>query len=138
MADLYELVKRYFCNKNEFDDLKKLVDKDNKEIKELMLKKLNNNEATYNADDIVATVKVIETESFDDDMLVNKLRELWSAEHGSMTNPYLTMVYVPNMEAIENALYEGELKPDDLKSCKVTKSQTRLTVRRKKKNETEG
>ena len=138
MADLYELVKRYLCNKNECDDLKKLVDADNKEIKSIMLTQLKNNEAKYDAGDIIATVKVIETEDFDNDMLVSILKSLWSTEHGSMTNPWLKVVYQPDMDAIEDAIYNGELSPDDLKPAKVTKSQTRLTVRRKKKNEIEG
>lgn len=137
MADLYELVQRYYDNKQEFDALKKVVDADNKDIKEVMCKSLVDNEAKFTANDIVATVKVIETEDFDNDKLVAKLKSIWSAEHGSMTNPWLKVVYQVDMEALQDAIYDNQIDPNDLKDCKVKKSQTRLTVRKVKKSETE-
>jgi hypothetical protein len=111
-------------NKHEMDDLKKLVDADSKIIKE------NVKDSSIDTGDYVATVKTITSESFDDDKLVAKLNELWP--HEGQQNPYLEIVFKPNMEAIEEGIYNGELDPACLKDCKVTKTQTRLTIKRSK------
>lgn len=129
MADLYELIPRYYENKEVFDKYKKLVDTDKDLIKSAVLAR-NPEGSKVKSGDIEVNVSVITKKSFDDDKLVAKLRELWSNEHGSMTNPYLKMVYVPDMEAIENALYNKELNPEDIADCKIIKKEVRLTAKK--------
>lgn len=124
MADLKTLIDKYGDENAECNRLKKIVKEDNEAIKEIMLE--NGNE-TSEGSNYKVTCKTIVTEDFNEDKLLVKLKELWS-NMGSMTNPYIKMVEVPNMEEIEKAIYSGELDPKELSSCKESKSQVRLTV----------
>lgn len=121
--NVIQAINRYGLNKESMDSLKKLVDADSKFIKEHV-----SNESV-DTGDYVATVKTITSESFDNDKLVAALHKVWEGK-GSMQNPYLKMVFVPDMEAIEEGIYNGELDPACLKDCKVSKSQTRLTIKK--------
>lgn len=129
MSYLSELIDRYGRVKSEMDSYKKEVDASNAEIKVLMAdEKLDISEGS----EYVAKYQIIKSESFNDEKLVQKLHALWSEHNGSMTCPYTKMVYVPNMEEIERALYNGELRPEDIADCKVVKETPRLTVTKKK------
>lgn len=121
---LNEIIDRYAINKHELDSYKKMCDEDSRTIKE------NVKDESIDTGMFVATVKTITSESFDDTKLVAKLNELW--DHKEVANPYLEVVFKPNMEAIEEAIYNGELDPTQLKDCKVTKTQTRLTIKQSK------
>ena len=126
---LQELIKRYGNNKTEMDSYKKQVDEDNKEIKNIM--------STKGMDKAVgggftATYSVSVSESFDNDKLTEKLKQLWS-KNGSMKNPYIKLVPMPDMDAIENAIYSGELNAKDLADCKVRKETPRLTIKKEAK-----
>lgn len=124
MADLKTLIDKYGDENAECNRLKKIVKEDNEEIKKIMLESGNENSEGNN---YKVTCKTIVTEDFNEDKLLAKLKELWS-DMGSMTNPYIKMIEVPNMEEIEKAIYSGELDPKELASCKESKSQVRLTV----------
>jgi hypothetical protein len=134
MSSLDELVPRYYANKETEKILKKEIDDDNKEIKSIML---NSNSENENVGEYKVTCKTIVTEDFDKDLLVAKLKSLWEQTPGSegIVCPWLDFVPVVNDEALENAIYDGQINPDDLKSCKVSKSQVRLTVSKPKKKE---
>lgn len=124
MADLKTLIDKYGDENAECNRLKKIVKEDNEEIKKIMLESGDENSEGNN---YKVTCKTIVTEDFNEDKLLTKLKELWS-NMGSMTNPYIKMVEVPNMEEIEKAIYSGELDPKKLAGCKESKSQVRLTV----------
>lgn len=124
MADLKTLIDKYGDENAECNRLKKIVKEDNEEIKKIMLESGDENSEGNN---YKVTCKTIVTEDFNEDKLLVKLKELWS-DMGSMTNPYIKMIEVPNMEEIEKAIYSGELDPKELASCKESKSQVRLTV----------
>lgn len=61
--------------------------------------------------------------SWDEDKMVETIKKHWSSKNGSMTCPYLKMVYVLDSDALENAIYKGEV-PNDLllalDECKTT------------------
>jgi len=129
MSYLSELIDRYGRVKEEMDSYKKEVDESNAEIKVLMA---NDNLNVTEGSEYVAKYQVIKSESFNDEKLVQKLHSLWSEQNGSMTCPYTKTIYVPNMEEIERALYNGELRPEDIADCKIVKETQRLTVTKKK------
>lgn len=129
MSYLTELIDRYGRVKSEMDSYKKEVDESNAEIKALMAdEKLDSSEGM----EYIAKYQIIKSESFDEDKLVKKLHSLWSEHNGSMACPYTKIVYVPNMEEIEQALYNGELRPEDIADCKIVKETPRLTVTKRK------
>lgn len=131
---LVEAVERYGSTKAEMDSYKKLVDEDNKLIKKLMVEK---GLTVCEGENFTAKYSVAVSENFDEDKLVSKLQSIWSEHNGSMTNPYLKMVYVPDMDAIENAIYNGQLNAADLADCKVRKETPRLTISKTKKKSEE-
>ena len=63
------------------------------------------------------------------------LKKLWAEQNCTLDCPWIEYVPKVNDEALEDAIYNGEINPEDLKSCKITKSQVRLTVRKVKKKE---
>lgn len=137
MESLKDLIPRYFLNKGELDAYKKLVDKDNKSIKELLLEKLKKNETSVSetVDGITATCTVIDKTDFDYNKLLQKLKSDWHKDNGSMTCPYIKLVEQVNMEAVEDAIYNGQLDPKSLEECKVPKFENRLTIKKEKKKD---
>ena len=137
---LKDVIERYGNLKAEMDGLKKQVDQDNKEIKKVIVvdgKKVEEDgkvKYVASSDNYTATLSYSYSENFDEQLLVEKLKELWS-ENGSMQNPYLKLVYVPDMNAIENAIYNGKLNAADLSSCRVRNETSRLTIKKEKKDE---
>lgn len=128
---LSELIERYGNNYYEAKSYEKQINADKDEIKKRML------ESTIgesDSDTYVVTLTDIKIEDFDNDKLVAKLKSLWAEEHGSMENPYLKLVYVPDMEAIERAIYDNELNPNDLIDCKIVKHQNRMNIKKKGKS----
>lgn len=136
---LNDLIPRYYLNKSELDSYKKLVDADNTAIKEILLKNLAKGETSVSetVDDLVATIKVIDKTDFDYNKLLQKLKSDWFEQHGSMTCPYVKTIETVNMEAVEDALYNGQLDAKALEGCKVPKVENRLTVKRSKKKKDE-
>lgn len=128
MSNLDELVPRYYANKIAENALKKENAKDNNEIKSIMLKA---KKETENIGDYKISCKTIVTEDFDKDLLLKKVKSIWTEKNGSMTCPWIDRIEVVNDEALEEAIYNGLINPEDLKSCKVSKSQVRLTVSKK-------
>lgn len=129
--ELNELINKYGKEKAEYDALKKVVDADNLAIKDIMLKE--GDEVKKETDEYKASCKVVVSENFNENMLVNRLHKIWSENNGSIECPWTKIVYVPNMEEIENAIYSGELDPTLIADCKETKTQVRLTVSKLKK-----
>jgi len=132
MSKLNELVPRYYENKETEKVLKKEIDADNKAIKQIMLDSNSENEVI---EGYKVSCKTIVTEDFDKDLLVSKLKKLWTEQNGTLDCPWIEYVPKVNDEALEDAIYNGEINPEDLKSCKVSKSQVRLTIRKVKKKE---
>lgn len=129
---LEELISRYGRLKSEMDSYKKQVDADNKNIKSIM-SGMGINE--YTADGYTAKYTVAISESFDDDKLVEKLLSLWDEAHPDEFRdscPWVKRKYVPDMEEIENSLFNNELNGADLADCKVIKRTPKLTISKAK------
>lgn len=129
METFNELVERYFSNKAEENELHKRNVEDNNTIKVHM----HLNEMTKtDTDKYTVSITEVKSEKFNDEKLVQTLHHIWAQDHGSMTCPWTKMVFVPDMEAIENAIYENELDPKMLADCKEVSVRENLYVKLKK------
>ena len=120
---LQELVSHYYLNKNEADSYKKIAEKDNAAIKEIMLQEHLPEITT--ADGIKATCSISEKESFVEDALIEKIKSL------GVKGIVKKKEYV-DMEALENAIYNGKLNAAELASCQEKKQIVTLRVGRAK------
>lgn len=121
-----DLITNFYEIKREYEDYKKIADDYSGKIKEYMT---SHNETQLEVNDLVCTCKIIESESFDDAKLLNKVKQLW---HNDTECPWVDTIEVVNMDALESAIYEGQINPAELNDCKVTKTQTRLLVKKSK------
>ena len=111
MEKLDDLIIRYAANKLEFDSYKKIVDKENAEIKAIMLSsKLDSHEAGG----YKATCTVSQRETMNEEMLIS----LFTSVPGfvSVNNNYSIVKMKPyiDFDALENALYHNELTTDQM------------------------
>lgn len=116
---LQELIPIYSANKSEMDSYKKLVERDNKEIKQLML---DNGITEINVNGIKATVTIAEKYDFVEDRLLTKLKEL------GVKGVIKTRKYV-DMDALESAIYNGQVSAAELNSCRDKKETVTLRVK---------
>ena len=122
METLSELIPRYFRLKTEMDSYKKQVDEDNKAIKLIMS---TDGLSEETCDGLVAKYTIIDKSYFDEEKLLSKIKDL------GLTECVKTKEYV-DMNSLENLLYSGELKAEDIKDCKVEKHEERLIVKKAK------
>lgn len=142
MSKLDELISRYGNLKSEMDSYKKQIDSDNKSIKDIMS---TEGITEHTAGGYTAKYTIAVQESFDDNKLVEKLKDIWFKKHSYQPDisgldnscPWIKTVIIPNMEAIENSIYSGELNASELANCKVVKNIPKLTIKKvkEKKNE---
>ena len=119
---LSELVPRYYTNNTEMKKYKKLVDADNKEIKEVM-DRLNLTE--YEVDGLTAKISVSKRVDLLEDVLMEKIKVL-GIEGIIKTKEYI------DMDALEDALYHGRINPAILAQAQVEKEVVTLRVNKKK------
>lgn len=120
---LTELLPIYHTQKSEMDSIKKVVDKENAEIKTLMRE---SNLSEFVAGDIKATCSVSERRDFIEEALIEKLKEM------KVRGIIKKKEYV-DMEALENAIYHGKVDAAALASCQTTKEVVTLRVSKAKK-----
>lgn len=120
---LEELISHYYLNKTEADSYKKIVDKDNAAIKAIMLEEELTELTTE--DGIKATCTISEKESFVEDALIDKIKSL-GVEGIVKQREYV------DMEALENAIYHGQINAAELASCQEKKQVVTLRVSRAK------
>ena len=115
---LQELIPHYQLNKSEMDSYKKVVDKDNNEIKMIMRE---SQLSEFIVGDIKATCSVSEREDFIEEALIEKLKEM-------KVDEVIKMKEYIDMDALENATYNGELNAAELASCQTKKEVVTLRV----------
>jgi hypothetical protein len=120
---LTELLPIYHMQKSEMDSIKKVVDKENAEIKTLMRA---SNLSEFVAGDIKATCSVSERQDFIEEALIEKLKEM------KVRGIIKKKEYV-DMDALENAIYNGKVDAAALASCQTTKEVVTLRVSKVKK-----
>lgn len=120
---LSETIERFYEDKQNLDSFKKLTEEENKQIKEVMS---NLNKSEFETDSgIIAKVNIQKRESFVDDKLIAKLKDL------GVTTPIKT-IEVVDMDELENVIYNGDLDASELSSCKQVKEVAVLKVSKKK------
>ena len=122
---LSQLLPVYEANKSEMDSYKKLVDKDNKEIKSIML---GAGLREFAVDDIKASCSVSEREDFIEEALIAKLKEM------KVPGIVKKKEYV-DMDALENAIYNGKIDAAALANCQTKKEVVTLRVTKLKRKE---
>ena len=111
LSALTPLVKEWGKNKTEYDKLKKVVDRDAKEIKALMTKE-GLEECVE--DGYIAKLSMKHTESFDEDGVLEYIKSVLWGDKGSMECPYIQRVEIIDWDALEKAIYNKELTQDEI------------------------
>jgi hypothetical protein len=122
---LSQLLPVYEANKSEMDSYKKLVDRDNKEIKSIML---GAEMGEFVVDDIKASCSVSVREDFVEEALIAKLKEM------KIRGVIKKKEYV-DMDALENAIYNGKVDAASLADCQTKKEVVTLRVSKLKRKE---
>ena len=122
---LSQLLPVYEANKSKMDSYKKLVDKDNKEIKSIML---GAGLREFVVGDIKASCSVSEREDFIEEALIAKLKEM------KVRGIVKKKEYV-DMDALENAIYNGKIDAAVLADCQTKKEVVTLRVTKLKRKE---
>jgi hypothetical protein len=120
--NLKELIRLFYNDKQQLDQYKKSTEEYNKDIKNAM-KELGYDK--FETDDYVAKVTIQKRESFIDEKLIAKLKEL------NVTTPIKT-IEVVDMDELENVIYNGQLDASELSSCKQVKEVVTLKVSERK------
>lgn len=121
---LQELIPHYHAVKLEADSYKKLADKDNAAIKEIMLQEKLPEMIT--PDGLKATCSISQKETFVEDALIEKIKSL------GVKGIIKKKEYV-DMEALESAIYHGQINAAELASCQEKKEVVTLRVTMLKK-----
>ena len=122
---LTTVVPRYGSNKGEMDSYKKLCDADNALIKELMGQASLNE---FTAGGFKATRSVTEKESFEEEALIALLKKL------KIKGVIKKKEYV-DMDALENAIYHGQVDAASLAACQVKNEVVTLRIKAVKSKE---
>ncbi len=122
MSKLHELIPLYYNNNEAVKRYKKVADKANKEIKEIMAEQEITEFATHG---LVAKVSISERVDLMEDVLMDKIKEL------GIKGVIKTREYV-DMDALENALYHGEINPATLAEAQTKKEVVTLRISQSK------
>ena len=130
--NLDTLIPAYAENKAMLDDYKKICDKENKQIKELM------DEGSYEAGGYKATKSVQVRESMNEDKLLEILKDLDDNYDIDCygTNLIKTKEYV-DMDVLESLIYKGKLSNEvlmDIDKCRESKEVVTLRISKVKEN----
>lgn len=129
---LKNLIPVYGQNKSQMDDFKKVVEADNKEIKSIckVLSVENMEVEGYKM-----SYKVIDKHNVNEDKVLEIVKKWWAKKNGSMECPYIkTREYLDN-DALQDAIYNGEIDKQTLlkiRECDEVKKEERLTVSKAK------
>ena len=126
--ELEELINAYRTNKQEIDDLKKVVDRQNKEIKDIMLEEDLKEFTTYN--NYTAKIIVTEKDTMNEELLLSRLQVV----KDKYPNLIKTREYV-DLDELENLVYNNLLDENTIEkvnSCITTKEVVQLRISKKK------
>lgn len=116
--ELDELVNLFGETKSEADKYKKEAETYNSDIKKIMSE---TELSEFSTEKYKVKLSTIESKSFDEPKLLDKLKELGITE-------CIRTVEVVDMTNLENAIYNGKLDASKLKDCQIVTTQQRLTI----------
>lgn len=130
---LEECIERYGKNKAYIKPYEDEITKDNKKIKEIMNKE---SLKEFRGGNYIATIRVDETKDLDKEKLIEIIRKDWTDKGlDHMYCPYIITKYDVDMEALENAIYNGKFDAAKLAECKTVKKTPKLIIKEVKDNE---
>lgn len=125
-TELEVLIQNYGINKAQADDLKKVTDAQNKQIKSLMLDK---NISKFNSADYTVKLSESQNKSFNEDLLLEILKDSYVKDKVVKTKEYI------DHSELELLLYNNEIDSELLSkidSCVITKPIVKLLISRRK------
>ena len=129
---LDELIPQYALNKAEADAYKKLCDRDNAKIKDIML---GAKEKKHETNEYVATVTVSKRETMNEEMLISLFTSVPAFDKiASEFGIVKTKAYI-DFDALENAIYNDKFSNEqivEISSAKEVKEVVTLKVTKKK------
>ena len=127
LEKLKELVDTYAMNKSELDSYKELCDKENKEIKAIMKE---NDLTSFDTDNYTAKVSTQERTKFDEDKAIMLIQNLYLNKQLSKEALDRIIVQKPciNMDALENAIYHGDIDASTLSPANTVTQVSTLKV----------
>ena len=129
---LDDLVPSYATHKAEADELKKITEAQNKQIKELMAEgKIN----SYEAGGYVASVSTTEKSSFNMTKLITVVKE-----HPELASQVIKTQEYVDMDALESLIYNGKVNTEtllDMDKCREIKTVVTLRINKAKKKKGE-
>ena len=132
--ELDKLIASYVLNKGEFDSLKKITERDNGRIKDMMLE-LNLTERQV-GDRVVKRI-VQEKEAFNEELLLELIKT--KCPKDIQDKIIKTKEYV-DMDCLEDAIYNSSIPSDflfDMDTCREVKQVVTLRVSKVKKSKEE-
>lgn len=117
--------------------LKKEVDTEKDLIKSMMCE---SNLTEYTAGGFTVKYSVSERTTVDEVKMLNVLKQDWVERFGSMECPYIKTIEVIDEDALESALYKGDIPENvmaELNNCQEVTEVVKLTCGRQKKKKTE-
>ena len=138
LKKLDKLIPQYAMNKSEMDSYKKICDKENAEIKKLMTDLVL---PFYEAGEYKATCTISERESMNEEILLSLFSSVPGFSRINYDYDIIKSKPYIDFDALEKAIYDGELSQDqllELDKAKEVKKVTTLRVSKiKKKKEKE-
>lgn len=131
ITKLKELIDRYAFNKVELDSYKEICDSANKEIKDIMKE---NNLTSFDTDFYTAKIGVQERAKFDEDKAIMLLQNLYLNKgiNKKLLDQLIVQKPCIDMNALENAIYHGNIDASVLAPANSITTVTTLKVFTKK------
>ena len=140
MTKLDNLITAFAQNKLILDDYKKLTDKENAEIKSIMLsEKLH----THEVGDYKATVTVSQRDTINEEMLLDIIKHSTGTNSVILSSPDFGIVKVKeyiDFDALEKAIYDGKIPNEtivEMNKARESKEVVTLKVTKLKKKKGE-
>lgn len=124
-------IKGYCEAKEQEKSLKKDISALGNEIKEY----LTSHDGKAEADGWTVVLQPRNVESVDEEKMLYVIKSAWTEHNGSMQCPYIRTVEVLDMDALESAIYRGDISDETLLAldgCRTKTTQYALTYKKKK------
>ena len=125
---LEDLIPQFFQKNAEAKSIRKDADKLKEKAKEKMAEL---NMVEYEVGDLVATINHQDRSSLNPDKLLEKMKKLGHTK-------VIKTVEKVDETAVEDLIYKGELKPEDIADCLESKIVKVFTVKKMKKSKKKG
>lgn len=123
-----------YCDKKEAEKLlKKEISHLGGELKDY----LTTHDGSAEGDGWVVNLQSRNVETVDEEKMLYVLKASWKEQNGKKKCPYIRTVEVLDMDALENAIYKGEISEEtllELDGCRTKTTQYALTYKKKKED----